>query len=439
MTVAEVEGARAQIERLLLSKTFETSEAHRRLLAYLAEKSLSGEADRLKEYAVGIDAFGKPASYDPQEDSIVRTHAGRLRFKLREYYEMEGKDDPISVDLPKGGFRLVFRPRPEVNIPPTAHTPPEAEGLVKQERITRAISRSRSVWFPWALSAILAAACLTLSYRVLTLQANNRSLRREAEVPWPLSRVVNSRQPTVIIGADAGFAMLRFLNGRHNSLKEYLSEDFPKASLPRAMTARESKLMSLLFYTATLTSYSIVQNVKTIVTLSGQMAPRITVRSPREFQSRDFGDGNYILMGSPISNPWVSLFEHFLNFQEVDQMVDQTKKYFVNKNPQPGELPRYEASSWTGATGTAYATVAVVPNEQHMGNVLILQGLQREGTEAAATFLSVQECQTKLRQALLKIGADPEKAWFEALIRSEAIAGTPREIDVVAVRLIQRP
>jgi hypothetical protein len=92
------------------------------LLAYLAERSLSGEADCLKEYA-GIDAFRKSASYDPQEDSIVRTHAGRLRFKLREYYEMEGKDDPISVELPNGGFRLVFRPRREVNIPPTAHAP----------------------------------------------------------------------------------------------------------------------------------------------------------------------------------------------------------------------------------------------------------------------------------------------------------------------------
>jgi hypothetical protein len=339
--------------------------------------------------------------------------------------------------LPKGGFRLVFRPRPEVSVAQAVHAPLEAVNIVTQERVTGTIVPSRSVWFPWALSAILATACFILSYRALALQVNNQNLLREAQVPWPLSRVVNSRQPTVIVGADAGFARLRFLNGRPSSLKEYLSEDFPKASLPRAMTARESKLMSLLFYTTTLTTYATVQNVKTIVSLSGQMAPRITVRSAREFQSRDFGDGNYILMGSPISNPWVSLFEHFLNFQEVDQMADQTQKYFLNKDPRPGELARYEASSWTGATGTAYATMALVPNEQHIGNVLILQGLQGEGTEAAATFLSVQECQTKLRQALLKIGADPDKAWFEALIRSEAIAGTPRAIDVVAVRLIQ--
>ncbi len=432
----EVEGARAQIERLLLSKTFETSEAHRRLLAYLAEKSLSGEADRLKEYAVGVDAFGKPPSYDPQEDSIVRTHAGRLRLKLLEYYGSEGKDDPIAVELPKGGFRLVFRPRREVSAPPQVYAPLQVVGPSNQELDAGTIAATRSVWFPWVLSAILATACLALGFSVVTMRASNRSFHQQAQVPWPLSRVINDHQPTIIVGADTGFAMLRFLNGRHNSLEEYLSADFPNASMPRAMTARESKLMSLLS-TATLTSFSIVQNVKTIVTLSGQMAPRITVRSPRELQPRDFGDGNYILMGSPTSNPWVSLFEHFLNFQEVDQMIEHNQKYFLNKRPRPGELPRYEGISWAGVTGTAYATVALVPNEQHTGNILILQGLQQEGTEAAATFLSNHACQTKLRETLLKTGADTEKAWFEALIRTESIAGTPRDIDVVAVRVIR--
>ena len=35
----------------------------------------------------------------------------RLRQKLAEYYRTEGLEDPILVDLPKGGFRLTFEPR----------------------------------------------------------------------------------------------------------------------------------------------------------------------------------------------------------------------------------------------------------------------------------------------------------------------------------------
>src|SRR6185295_3926690 len=81
--------ARAQVERLLASKTFENSEAHRRLLHYLSEKSLTGEADRLKEYTIGLEAFGKPESYDPKQDSIVRLQVGRLRQKLAVYYQSE--------------------------------------------------------------------------------------------------------------------------------------------------------------------------------------------------------------------------------------------------------------------------------------------------------------------------------------------------------------
>src|ERR1041384_2447351 len=109
--VLELEGTQAQIQRILQSKTFRTSEVHRNLLNYLAEKSISGTADSLKEYTVGLDVFAKPSSYDPRQESTVRMHVARLRQKLGEYYRTEGVDDPIVVDLPKGAFKLTFEPR----------------------------------------------------------------------------------------------------------------------------------------------------------------------------------------------------------------------------------------------------------------------------------------------------------------------------------------
>jgi hypothetical protein len=106
----EVEDIRAQVGRLIHSKTFETSEVHRRLLQYLAEKSISGEAERLKEYTIGLEAFGKPSTYDPKQDSIVRLQAGRLRQKLAAYYQSEAAGDTVRVTLPKGAFKLNFEP-----------------------------------------------------------------------------------------------------------------------------------------------------------------------------------------------------------------------------------------------------------------------------------------------------------------------------------------
>src|SRR5215208_2305270 len=102
--------ARAQVERLIGSKTFEASDVHRRLLHYLSEKALAGEADRLKEYTIGIEAFGKPETYDPKQDSIVRLQIGRLRQKLAVYYQSEASGDPVLVTLPKGAFKLNFEP-----------------------------------------------------------------------------------------------------------------------------------------------------------------------------------------------------------------------------------------------------------------------------------------------------------------------------------------
>jgi hypothetical protein len=103
--------SQSQVARILQSKAFRTSEVHRNLLKYLAEKSLAGEGDSLKEYTVGLDVFAKPDSFDPRSESVVRMHMARLRQKLGEYYRTEGVDDPLIVDLPKGGFRVTFEPK----------------------------------------------------------------------------------------------------------------------------------------------------------------------------------------------------------------------------------------------------------------------------------------------------------------------------------------
>jgi hypothetical protein len=109
--VLELGATQTQIQRILQSKAFRTSEVQRNLLSYLAEKSLEGVADGLKEYTVGLDVFAKPASYDPRQESTVRMHVARLRQKLAEYYRTEGVDDPILLELPKGGFKVTFEPR----------------------------------------------------------------------------------------------------------------------------------------------------------------------------------------------------------------------------------------------------------------------------------------------------------------------------------------
>jgi len=82
-----------------------------RFLRFLAERHLEGSDNQLKESVIAVEVFGRKPDHDPSQDSIVRTEAGRLRARLAEYYVGEGKDDGIVIELPKGGYTPVFRPR----------------------------------------------------------------------------------------------------------------------------------------------------------------------------------------------------------------------------------------------------------------------------------------------------------------------------------------
>lgn len=106
-----VEASRAQLERVLQCPGLKNSDGLRNLLAYLGEKSLLAPSEELKEYTVGVEACGKPSSYDPQRDASVRVQAGRLRKRIEDYYAADGAADEIVLEVPKGRFAVLFRPR----------------------------------------------------------------------------------------------------------------------------------------------------------------------------------------------------------------------------------------------------------------------------------------------------------------------------------------
>src|ERR1700686_2101332 len=87
----------SQVERILRSEELRTSDVLRQILRILLEKSISGEADQLKEYTVATEGLGKSVNYAPQHNSAVRIQVSRLRQKLAEYYRGSGKDDLVIV------------------------------------------------------------------------------------------------------------------------------------------------------------------------------------------------------------------------------------------------------------------------------------------------------------------------------------------------------
>jgi len=110
--LAKDTGAKAveQVGRILVSKAFRQSDRLKRFLSFIVDETLAGRGERLKEFVVGVEVFGKPSSFDPRNDPIVRVQARRLRAQLARYYKEEAADGELVIELPKGGYAPVFHP-----------------------------------------------------------------------------------------------------------------------------------------------------------------------------------------------------------------------------------------------------------------------------------------------------------------------------------------
>ena len=96
--------SRAHLEQLLSSKTFQRSAKLAQLLRRLAEPTLRGTNDPVKEQILGIEVFERPSDWDPQTDSIVRVHVNRLRLMLTSYYADQDPPPTLRFVIPKGSY-----------------------------------------------------------------------------------------------------------------------------------------------------------------------------------------------------------------------------------------------------------------------------------------------------------------------------------------------
>jgi TolB-like protein/Tfp pilus assembly protein PilF len=154
------------LNRILTSRTFRAAEREKTFLRYVVERTLQGRGAEIKEYTVGVEAFGRGDAFDPRRDTIVRTEARNVRLRLERYYAGEGQDDSLRIELPKGGYAAQFiesaeRGEAPAAVPTTApeHAPSAAPPPVA-ETAARAPKR---LWLPSVAAVIVAGVILALA------------------------------------------------------------------------------------------------------------------------------------------------------------------------------------------------------------------------------------------------------------------------------------
>jgi TolB-like protein len=101
---SRADDVRRELDRILSSPDFEASTRNRRFLRHVVEETLAGRADRIKAYSIAIGVFGRGDDFDPQQDSIVRIEAARLRRSLDHYYLRQENANELRIAIPKGAY-----------------------------------------------------------------------------------------------------------------------------------------------------------------------------------------------------------------------------------------------------------------------------------------------------------------------------------------------
>jgi hypothetical protein len=414
------------VNRVIASVPFQRSRRLRELLLYICEHGMQNRPEELREQLIGHRVLGRQPDYNPAEDNIVRVEVRMLRKRLEEYFSTEGKDEPVVITIPKGSYMPCFQP-----VFPPASSTLELEVLpvgraVPAESAPLPKRSSLWLWIQPLIIGLLAAACLWMWQQG---KQGSVSAASDANTSRFWSLLFNKEHQTSIICADSSLVVAQTLLHRSISLEDYLSRDYAGAAKVPSETAALLQRLQRWQYT----NISDARLVQRLSELNASRWGNTSIRSARTAQIQDFKNGNVILIGSPRSNPWASLFEQQLNFRfDRDERTDTP--LIRNKAPLPGEQASYRASH-PGEFGAEYSLIALVPNLRGNGNVLLIAGASGESTEAAGEFIANRDTCSRLLQQL----GSPQKGhvpYFEALLQSNTVADVARSASIVSVRIL---
>jgi hypothetical protein len=444
------EQKRELLQRVLHSPQFSRCSALRAFLNYVTENAIAGNLELIKEQSIGAAALGRGPGYDPSADNIVRVRAHELRQKLEKHFETVGAREPVVISVPRGTYIPEFRVR-TVDAPlaadsRTVDAPAREAGAVSEPHSgmpgieTPAAAETaggRRLWryLPWLFTSVLAGAL------VLSL-LHNSGARPAAKVVKPQQAVrdfwgplfAEPNRDVLAISADSGFALWQNLSNQDLNLADYLARKDLQLSPPdpfmRELAARR------------LTSPADVAVTARISALSQAFGGHLVSEYARNVNLQQFRTANAVVIGSRRSNPWAELFEAKLNFVLVREGKTGAS-VFRNRSPKQGEAPVYGDSDVLASLGTeehevdSYALIAVVRGLADDGRVVLLEGLNMEGTQAAGEMVTDP---ARLAEMLRQMGHKPGTPVppLEALLRLTSVPGGYTDSKTIAFRYLKK-
>ena len=426
-----VEERRALIERVAASEHFRRSARLRDFLLYVGRESLKEGHHDINEQEVGAKVFGRSATYDRSQDNIVRVNATELRKRIDAYFATEGADEPLVLEIPRGGYKPVFHrrlalpeePRTATHESPAASVP--ASGQIDRRAVTGGPRIGTHI--------LWAALALALAVVSIVLFQQNRSLRTSLNA-WDGKPAVAEfwgdflrfHRQTDIVLPDDSLSLIEDLVHHPITLADYLNRTFMRQVQQSELSAdRKSDLDQVFAHN--LVTFGGVRAAQQVTTEIPQSFPTNLTLS-RYYVADAIKRNNVVLVGGKKANPWVYLFDDEMNFS-LDYDYEHGQAFIANRHPRAGEQPTYSGTMDPNAL-VGYSVIAYLPNPSHTGNVIVLAGSDSDATDAAAEFLTSEE-KMEAFQNTLHTKSFP---YFEILLKTSRLSGTSFSAEMLAYR-----
>lgn len=378
---------RGELAEVLKNPHFSNSKRYPALLSYIVEKTLAGQADELKERVLGVEVFHRPPDYDSNSDTVVRVAAGEVRRRLALiYHESEG-EHAVEINLPTGAYvpefyRNTTQESLVPSIPVEPALPQRIPPLTLKQRPFPALVLDpyRPGWRKGAVGIALALLIASL----VGLFVHRRTEARQAAIDRFWQPMRSSSSPAIICAG----ALVRAPNTTYGLANAQRTDDYTFTSMATAMSLAD--LVSL--FSKSRTEY-IIQSTSTITLTDMRQHP-------------------VILLGA-YNNEWTLNLQKDLRYQFSD---DPARRIYDVTNPsvtwsRPRSVPFLEQDD--------FAVVSRFYSKVTDGPVVVVAGIAKNGTEAAAEFVTTPRYLDLLNQQ----SADWTSKNVELVLRIKVVHG----------------
>ncbi|MGE0127907.1 MAG: hypothetical protein AB7U82_07500 [Blastocatellales bacterium] len=439
---------RQTLETILSSKYFSHAPQKRKFLRLICDFYLHDRATELNEYVLAREVFNRGAAYHPGEDPIVRVVAHDVRKKLEMYYQHEGIDDAIRLQMPVGSYEPQFTRRQAQQTDP-ASAPPALTGVMAAVAVaadvtsaeTRAAEPNR--FWMWGLGGAIILLTLALTFFAFS----NRELRRQIQAAeqrvQPLSGAVwepflKNNDPTLLVLSNPLSCMIVTGSDPQAQVKPSIALNAKQASelAQFAQSLRSTAVSDILPHPRlipsldTFTGVGEAVGLYRVTDLFRSAGRSLLLKQSRTVSAEDLKNHNVILLGGFLSNDWSG------KMPVTEDFVHTSGAIIENRHPQPGEEQMYRSrfSPQNGDLVEDYALITVKPNILYENTVMVLAGNHSAGTEAAAEYVTsknyLHEFTERLRQAG---GAAGDPKYYQALLKVGVENGIPTTISLLTI------